>query len=169
MKMLKSLLHRENGTNGACEARGAPEDSEALRHWFTQVEEALVRHLRDAPSKAEAKKSLQTLCLIVDKLVSTNAQQEKFREVNFASSRFREQLGTPDGGAAELLQLAGFERHESGFFFPSEGQSLEKAERVRDFLQASVRDCDRRWQESHASTESSSPEPPEALSQPRPP
>jgi len=168
MKMLKSLLHRET-TNGACEVGRAPEESEALRHWFTQVEEALGRHLRDAPSTVEAKKSLQTLCLIVSNLVSTSGQQDKFREVNTASSRFREQLGTPDGGAAELLQLAGFERHETGFVFPSEGQNLEKAERVRDFLQASVRDCDQRWQESHPSTDSSAPEPSEAVSPPRPP
>lgn len=165
MKMLKSLINPALPTNGSVEAG---EGGEALRQWFTQVEDAMKRLLRAAPSQAEAKKSLQTLSLIVSNLVSTGGAQEKYREVNTASNRFREQFGSSDGGAAELLQFAGFDRRDQGFVFPIEGQQrgLEKAERVRDFLQAALRDCDQRWEQAQAEAGTTAPS---AAAEPAPP
>jgi hypothetical protein len=157
MKMLKSLINPATSTNGQSETL---DSGEALRQWFSQAESSLEGLLRAMSCKAEAKKSLQTVSLILSNLVSTSAQQEKFREVNTSSSRFREQVGT---SGEELLQLAGFERRETGFVFPSDPpKALDKAEHVRDLLQAALRDCDQRWEQAHVAEPGAIPDSSEA-------
>lgn len=119
-------------------------ESESVRAWFCQVDEALRRLLRSAASKAEAKRSLQTTSMILNNLVS-NPGLEKYREVSTASARFKETFGSLDSGAAELLQLAGFELLDKSLIFPAD-RSTAEAERVRDITQEALRDCDRRWE-----------------------
>lgn len=148
LQMLRSMIAPVSTSNGTCPSLGAGSngDSEALRHWFGQVESHLRRLLRSAGSKAEAKKHLQTTSLIVHNLVA-NPTQEKYREVNTSSARVRETFSGSDGGAAELLQLAGFERRDQAFVFPAE-REFDAAERVRDILQDALRDCDKRWEQA---------------------
>lgn len=149
LKMLRSMVcpaNRISGSGCLGAATSANNSSEALRHWFEEVESNLRRLLRSAGSKSDAKRSLQTISIVVHNLV-TNPTQEKYREVNTSSARFRETLGGSDGGAAELLQLAGFECRDQTFVFPAE-RDLDSAERVRDILQDALRDCDKRWEEA---------------------
>lgn len=125
---------------------GSSSNAQALRQWFDQVESNLRRLLQSAGSKAEAKKHLQTTSLIIHNLV-TNPTQERYREVNTSSARVRETFGGSEGGAAELLQLAGFERRDQAFVFPAD-KDFDAAERVCDILQDALRDCDKRWEQA---------------------
>jgi len=148
IRTLRTLVmpHGENACGTDATGSVGAENGEALRQWFGKVDSSLRRLLRVAASKVEARRSLQTVSMIVHNLV-TNPTQDKFREVNTASARFRETFGAADSGAAELLQLAGFECQDQSFVFPS-GRGLDDAERVRDFMQDALRDCDRRWEEA---------------------
>jgi len=157
MQVLKSLIGTSEGrrTNGVASFPTGPgvaaSTSEAHRQWFGSVEQNLVNLLRAAPGRAEARRSLQTVSMIVHNLV-TSPTQERYREVNTSSARFRETFGGSDS-AAGLLQLAGFEFRDPSFIFPIE-KGLDEAERVRDLLQEALRDSDRRWAEACGVTDS---------------
>lgn len=154
LQMLKSLISTARSTNDACgpslATSSANGSTESLQQWFSQVERNLRQLLRSATSAAEAKKSLQTVSMIIHNLVT--GPKEKYREVNTSSARFRETFGGSDGGAAELLQLAGFDCHDQAFIFPSD-RGLDEAERVRDIMQEALRDCDRRWEQAITESE----------------
>jgi len=152
MQVLRSLVLPPGSGEGAGDsvagssAGGTAASGEALQHWFGQVDRGLRRLLRSAASKLEARRCLQTVSMVVHNLVESPAE-DKYREVNAASARFRGTLGSPESGAAELLQLAGFEPRGQCFVFPQD-RSLDEAERVRDFLQAALRDSDSRWEQA---------------------
>jgi len=138
-------------TNGSSSVVGNM-STDSIRHWFAEVEGQLHRLLLAAGSKAEARKHLQTISLIVHNLV-TNPTDDKYREVNSASARLREILGSQGpsnggNGMAELLRLAGFDNSRDGAFLFPAGQNLDAAERVRDILQDALRDCDKRWEQA---------------------
>lgn len=156
MQMLKSLVASTSSQNGANQVAASASsmgvaNAESVKSWFAHVEESLQSLLRSAESQVDAKRSLQTVSMIIHNLVNSPAQ-EKFREVSATSNRFKETFGAEqDSGAAQLLKLAGFELKDAVFTFPAE-RSLDEARRVRDFLQDAIRDCSQRWQTAMGST-----------------
>lgn len=148
LQVLRSLISPPS--NGSSAAGAAAGTADALQQWFSQANMGLRRLLRSAGSKVEAHRCLQTVSMVVHNLVECPGE-EKYLEVNTASARFRGTLGSPESGAAELLQLAGFEPKDQCFVFPPD-RSLDDAERVRDFLQAALRDSDSKWEQANDET-----------------
>lgn len=168
LQVLRHLVAPEVGSGGSSTLPGG-EGSDAgaaaaaaraasLQEWFRQVEASLGRLLRKAGSKAEGRKQLQTVSMIVHNLVESPGDA-KYREVSTTVARFRDTLGTPESGAAELLRLAGFEARGQAFVFPAD-RSLDEAERARDFLQSALRDSDARWEQAVAAEAAADPPPP---------
>lgn len=152
LQMLRDLISKNSSSNCGNVAVGngiGDGNGEVLGQWLDQVNDSLQRLLRSTGSKPEAKRSLQTVSMIVHNIV-TNPTEEKYREVNPSSIRFQETFGGTDGSAAKLLQLAGFEFQNEVFMFSAE-RSLDQAQRVRDFLQDALRSCDQRWEQAHDS------------------
>jgi len=146
LQMLRGLVLPADA-NGDARPIGASDSAGSVsQQWFARVELALRRLLCSCGSKPEARKGLQTVSLVVHNLVG-NPCDERYREVDTTSARFRDAFGSPDSGAADLLQLAGFELRGPCFVYPS-GRQLDEAERVHDVLQAALRDCDARWEQA---------------------
>lgn len=140
LEALRSLISTDaHGSHAKVE-----DDPDTMKLWFAKFEANLQRFFLATSSKAESKRALQTLSLVVNNLV-IHPTEEKYREVSTSSARFRETFGSPESGAAELLRLSGFERQEDAFVFPS-ANSLDIAGRAVELLQEALRDCDRRWE-----------------------
>lgn len=140
LQMLRSLV--AGRTAGSLENGDAPKEN--WPRWFEKADAAVQGLLRTASTAAEARRCIQTLSMILQNLVA-NPGQERYREVNLSSARFKETF-SDSSAAVELLKVAGFEDSEAGLRGPAE--RLAEAERLRDILQDVLRDCDHRWQRS---------------------
>ncbi|CAJ1446061.1 unnamed protein product [Effrenium voratum] len=133
----------------------APESLQLLRtlvagdegypQWFQRASAAVQRLVTQSSSLAVARRSLQTLLLILQNRI-VHPSLEKYREVNASSTRFRETFAEERQAiAAELLCLAGFEQRGESFIA---SEDLSQAERLRDLLQEALRDLKGRWSQS---------------------
>mmetsp|Transcript_23233 Transcript_23233/g.51400 ORF Transcript_23233/g.51400 Transcript_23233/m.51400 type:complete len:650 (-) Transcript_23233:35-1984(-) len=134
-------------TTAASSGAGAREPPAAeaalgLRDQFDAINQNLQRLVQQSQAKAEASKSMQTLCLILQNVVN-NPSHERHRKVNTTGSRFHELFSTK-GSAAELLKLAGFVYQEPNFILPQE-KSTEAALRVRDLVQSAQSNLEQMW------------------------
>eukprot|EP00405_Crypthecodinium_cohnii_P014971 CAMPEP_0206453478 /NCGR_PEP_ID=MMETSP0324_2-20121206/20570_1 /ASSEMBLY_ACC=CAM_ASM_000836 /TAXON_ID=2866 /ORGANISM="Crypthecodinium cohnii, Strain Seligo" /LENGTH=457 /DNA_ID=CAMNT_0053923777 /DNA_START=30 /DNA_END=1403 /DNA_ORIENTATION=+ len=152
LKALKSLAG-----SASVQMRGAspaPMQSSAIvapvggpvKEWLDKVDEQLCKLLGSTSSAKEARRVLQTVSMVVHNLVS-HPSEEKYRGINIGSTRFKETFG--DEAAIQLLELAGFERNGESFTFPA-GKQFDDAERVRDYMQDALRECDARWEAAKA-------------------
>eukprot|EP00439_Symbiodinium_sp_Y106_P022833 s5837_g2.t2 len=142
LQMLRSLVAgRSSSGSGALENGDAPKES--WPRWFEKADAAVQGLLRTAGTAGEARRCIQTVSMILQNLVA-NPGQERYREVNLSSARFKETF-SDSSAAVELLKVAGFEVSEAGLRGP---ERLAEAERLRDIMQDVLRDCDHRWQRS---------------------
>lgn len=122
--------------------------------WLGRADRSLQSLLSAAAAKADARRALQTVSMIMHNLVQSPTER-KYREVSTSSSRFQETFGSPDSGAADLLHLAGLKLIDQAFIFPEDG-NLDEASRMRDFIHSALRDCDARWEQASGGGGSSS-------------
>ncbi|CAK9039838.1 unnamed protein product, partial [Durusdinium trenchii] len=142
LQQLRSLVSCKQGgpsTSGAPSASAALAPSTGAGTPAPEAEAALQRLLRTSASEAEAKRSLQTLSMILQNLLS-HPTQEKYKEVSASSARFRETFEASDGAAAELLKLAGFQQEGESFkWLNGSGRTME-ASKLQEFLQEALRE-----------------------------
>ena len=114
------------------------EESQKLRQWFQEVESTLHQLVAEFNDHKLAKRSLQTLSLILQNAL----RPSRSREVNVKSIRFQETFGSSTA-SLQLLELAGFMQIQSDsgdttLAFPVDGPKAQ-AERVFDLLQHALR------------------------------